>query len=588
MPGRNGARMRSARRRGSATVLVGLMAGLAACDGGAPLDPARALPPTEASRLVNPLCTGTGGQTHAAATINTAVTWAASGNPHTVTGMITLGSGGTLTLPPGVIVCFSAQTGLQSSGGRLVAQGSAAAPVVLTAFNPVDGWYGVSLQGTPPGTSYLTNARVEYATLYSTAVAAFGHPLVIDSTIVRQSGGGVRLEGRASTFIRSRVDTTTNRYIAAVTLGDSGRFEQSVILRSAGVGLLIQGTAGIRATGGRIEASGGIGIRAVHTTGIVGSGLPPVRVVGGASYPIETTAALLRRLYDSPDGAYQDSLKGNARDTVIMLGGPLSANIYVRPGLPWHVKAPIEVQGSALRARAASLLVLDPGVGITVSGSGRIDLRGTASSPVVLTADDPARGWAGIVFDSIPPAASRIVSTRLEHVGYEYTAVESRNAHPVVVDSTVIRQSGRAISLLAAGSRVSRTRVDTTLSSLGPAVELGANVILESTRIRGSSREGVAIRASTVQVLSCEVLGSVTDGIVMDVATPVHDCNLVGNLGVGIRNLQPASTPAAYANATGNWWGDAGGPTAPAGDGVAGAVTYSPWLTSPFVLPYVP
>jgi hypothetical protein len=84
-------------------------------------------------------------------------------------------------------------------------------------------------------------------------------------------------------------------------------------------------------------------------------------------------------------------------------------------------------------------------------------------------------------------------------------------------------------------------------------------------------------------VQSCEVLGSVNNGITLDVAVPVHNCNLVGNLGAGVRNLAGAT-----ADATGNWWGDAGGPTAPAGDGVAGTVTYGPWLTAPVVLPYVP
>ena len=126
--------------------------------------------------------------------------------------------------------------------------------------------------------------------------------------------------------------------------------------------------------------------------------------------------------------------------------------------------------------------------------------------------------------------------------------------------------------------------MDTTLSSNGPAVELGANAILESTLIRGSSAEGVAIRSGTVQVQSCEVRESVTDGIVLDVAVSIPNCNLVNNLGVGVRNLDPS----ASADATNSWWGDAGGPTVPAGDGVAGAVTYTPWRTTPFVLPYVP
>jgi hypothetical protein len=201
----------------------------------------------------------------------------------------------------------------------------------------------------------------------------------------------------------------------------------------------------------------------------------------------------------------------------------------------------------------------------------------------VLRADDPARGWGGIVLEGTPVAPSYISGARLEHVNYQSVALSATGAHAVTVDSVVFRQNGRAVSLLSAGSRLSRTRVDTTLNAAGPAVELGADAILESTLIRGSSRDGVAIRSSTVQVQSCEVVGSVNNGIVLDAAAPVHNCNLVGNLGVGVRNLA-----AATADATGNWWGDVGGPTAPAGDGVGGAVTYSPWRTTPYVLPYVP
>jgi hypothetical protein len=347
--------------------------------------------------------------------------------------------------------------------------------------------------------------------------------------------------------------------------------------------MLIEGTSAVRVLGGRIQGSGGVGIRAPHSTGIIGTNTSPVRVVGGSSYPIEASATSLRRLFESADGTHQDSLKGNARDTVIMLGGSLSASLNVRAGLPWHVWGDISVgAGGLLRARATSLMVFNPGVGITAHSGGRIELRGTSAAPVVLTADDPARGWEGITLDGT--ATTSIVSnTRVEHVAYLYTALAAQGGHPVAVDSSVFRQNGRALSLLTTGSRLSRTRVDTTLSAYGPAVELGANAILESTRVRGSSGAGVGILSATVQVQSCEVLGSVGDGIELSAAAPVHNCNLVGNGGVGVRNLA-----AALADATGNWWGDVGGPTAPGGDGVAGAVTYGPWLTAPYTLPYVP
>ena len=582
MMGRNEAAARGMQRWIRAGVLAGAFIATAACGRDGPLDPGgRALPPDGPSRLLNPLCAGTGGTTHAGGSITTAQTWAASGNPHRVTGMVTLASGSQLTLQPGVIACFEPQAGLQSYGGQLWARGTPDSRIVLTARDPVLGWYGVYLQGTPPATSALMNARVEHASLYTTAVVAYGHPLIIDSTVVRQSGGGVRLDGRYSRFRFSRVDTTTNRNIAAITLGDSARFEESVILRAAGIGMQIDGTVWVSLIRGRIEGSGGVGLRAPHATRIVNAS--PVRVVGGGSYGIEVSPAVLVRLY--PGLSDPDSLKGTARDTVVITGGSLNAPLTARAGMPWHVIAPIDVGAAGwLRADPGSLMVLDPGVGINTHSGGTVWLRGAPLNPVVLTASDPAFGWDGILLDGAPSGASHITNARVEHVAYLQTAVRATGTHPVGMDSVVFRQTGRAVSLLAAGSRLRRSRVDTTLSSYGPAVELGANAILASTLVRGSSGEGVAIRSATVQVQSCEVVGSVGDGIVLDVAAPVHNCNLVGNGGAGINNKDTTAT----ADVTGNWWGDAAGPSGANGDDVAGEVTYSPWLTAPYVLPYVP
>lgn len=570
------------RRRTVGAALAAAVA-LGACDQGTPLQPdgGPALPPDRPSALLNPLCGGTGGTTHAGGTISTPVTWAASGNPHRVTATVLVSTGGTLTLGQGTIVCFEPQTGLNANGGgRLVGQGSNSSPVVLTARDPVLGWYGMYLQGVPASTSYISNARVEYADYYSSAIVADGHPLLIDSTVVRQSGGGVRLAGRTSRLAFSRVDTTTNRAKPAVILGDSATFEQSVIRRAAGTGLHIEATAGARVLGGRIEGSRGTGIVAPNHTGLTDGVV--VRVVGGASYPIEATTVTLRNLYIT--AADQDSLKGNARDTVLMLGGNLGRFLAVRAGLPWRVMAPIHVKAFGnLGAHPGSLMVLHQGVGITTASTGRLNLRGAPGNPVVLTAEDPALGWAGITADGTPAGPSYVTNAHVEHVAYADTALVAQGTHPVIVDSSVFRQNGRAIRLLSSGSRLSRTRVDTTLNAYGPAVELGADAILESTRILGSSGGGVAIISATVQVQSCEVRESVADGIVLDAAAPVNNCNLVDNGGVGVRN-----NTLGVAQVSDNWWGDATGPFGPNGDGLWGTANYTPFLTAPYVLPYVP
>lgn len=563
--------------------VAGVACLLSACGRDATLPPegGRVGPPGAPSRLVNPACTPVG-QTHFADTVSTAVTWTAASSPHHVTGTAVVAPGGTLTIQPGAVVCFDPGTGLRSTGGRLMAVGSSAAQIVLTAYDPAQGWSGVELQGTPPAGSQIRHARVEHVGLASTAIVSTGHLVFVDTVVVRQSGAAVSLWGRASRFGWSRVDTTTSASVAAVTLGDSARFQASVVRGAAGVGILIDGATGVRLVGSnRVEESGGVGIRAPHQTGIASSS--GARVVGGLSYPIETTAPLLQDLYGSTL-SNQDSLKGNARDTVLMLGGILRASLYVRSGLPWHVKGAIVVDsGGVLRGQGGSRLALDPGVFVYATSGGRVQLRGTRLNPVVLTAGDPALGWGGILLDGAPSTLSYLTNARVEHVrGNGTVAVSASGAHPVRVDSVVIRQSERAVSLLSAGSRLTRSRVDTTLSSSGAAVELGADAVLESTRIRGASSDGVWIHSASVQVVSCDIRGSVWYGILMFVAVPVHDCNLEDNF-TGLVNAD-----AATADATGNWWGDAAGPFGPNGDGFSGPVTYTPWRTTPFTLPYVP
>lgn len=555
----------------------------AACARDAPLDPSgRALPPDGAARLVNPLC-NLSGQWHGFDTLATAVTWPASGNPHWVYGTVVLAPGSTLTVEPGAIVCFTAGGGLQSTGGRLMARGTSAAPIVLTAYDPAEGWQGIHLQGATAAGSQIRHATVEYAALGATAITASGqHLAYIDTTVVRQSGAAVSLSGRRSRFGWSRVDTTTDRYRSAITLGDSGRVEAFVIRGAAGVGLQIDGTVGVRVMGGRIEGSGGVGIRAPNQTGIASVHI--VRVVGGQSYPIETTAPLLQRLYGSTV-VNQDSLKGNARDTVVMLGGTLTDTLWVRNGLPWHVKAPIEVvAGGMLGSQANGLLVMDSAASIAAGGGGRVQLRGTRTAPVVLTADDPARGWQGIQLYGAPAQPSYVTNARVEHVAYGRTAVMATDSHTVRVDSVVLRRNGAAVSLLSPGSRLTRSRVDTTLTWYLPAVRLAADAVLESTLIRGSSSSGVEVNSAAVQVQSCEVRGSVYDGILLWTAVAIHNCNLVDNGIYGVNDADVHADP----DATNNWWGDAAGPYGPSGDGASSTVIYTPWLTAPYTLPYVP
>jgi hypothetical protein len=551
---------------------------LAACD--APTDPAASAVAGGPSLLITPACAGTLGETHGGQLILTAQTWTRANSPHRVTGRIAVQGAGRLTVAPGAVVCFEPETDIVfEGGGRLTARGRDTAQILFTARDPALGWGGLQFSGTTSGPSYLTNVRVELAKSGTAVVAVGAHPVYVDSAVLRQNSQAVNLQSPGSRLARSVVDTTTSRSLPAVSLQGTVRFEETVVRGSAGVGVQATG-ADVLLLGGRIEGSRGTGLQ-------ISDGLPSiwsraVRVVGGESYGAEMAVDALARLYPTP--ALQDSLLGNARDTLLVLSGTLRRSLTAGPRAPMRMHyTVVDSAGSLIAQPGASLAFIADGAVVAQNG-GRIVSRGSAASPVLLTADDPARGWRGVTLGGTRSSLNYVTNTRLEHVALQATALTSFGAHQVIVDSSVIRYSGRAAALYSQNSRLIRTRVDTILDSQYPAVELGANVRIESTLIRASAGPGLRIVSGTVYVASCEIREGDGDGIVMQThAVTVRNCNLVDNLGVGVRNLMGTS-----ATATGNWWGSTGGPLGTGGDGVAGAVVYTPWRTTPFVLPYVP
>jgi hypothetical protein len=336
--------------------------------------------------------------------------------------------------------------------------------------------------------------------------------------------------------------------------------------------------------GGRIEGSTSVGLQMIGE-------LPlnrysrAVRVVGGQSYPAQLPLSALVQMYATP--GLQDSLVGNAREPAVVTGGSLRSTLTVGPRLPLRIiDAPVWVDSAGtLVAQPGAKLYFGRNVVIVAENGGRLISRGSAASPVLLTADDPAVGWSGIFLQGAAPVTSYLTNTRLELTGPLNGGVTAYSNHRVIVDSAVFRHTAYAVNLHSPNSRLMRTRVDTTLNRDFPAVALGSNARIESTRIRAAAGHGLEIYDSGVVVASCEVRDGERDGVVLYGPAPatVRNCNLVDNLGVGIRNLSGAS-----ASATGNWWGSTGGPGGAGGDGAAGPLVVAPWRTTPFVLPYVP
>lgn len=129
--------------------------------------------------------------------------WTLSGSPYIVISDVTLGAGVTLTIDPGVIVKFKANTGLfPGGGGTLVANGTAAEQIIFTSYNddsvsaggdtsPEDSssptaayWSKVHLQNAVDSIKY---AKIRYGN--SCLSVSSGTPTIENSTISNCSIG---------------------------------------------------------------------------------------------------------------------------------------------------------------------------------------------------------------------------------------------------------------------------------------------------------------------------------------------------------------------------------------------------------------
>jgi hypothetical protein len=570
------------RWRARALAAALLAGGLGACTADLP---SGAAAPDGPSLVLNPACTAPGGTTHPAASITSTQSWAPSGNPHRVTGTITVDAGGYLRIQAGALVCFDAWAGIVAqNGGYFVSDGDGTSGVVLTATDPAQAWAGVLLKGTPAAASFVRHTLVEHVHPFYVAVESRDrHATTINTSVIRQSGVAALLMAPGSRIMYSRVDTTTHPYHeAAVTLGDSTRFTLTTIRGASGHGLQVNGDAGVELLGGRIEGSGYSGL-AVWAPGAILQGRP-IRVLGSGHYPAIMTFETMEKMYASRPA--QDSLLGNTRDT-LQISGVIRTSLWVRADLPWYLRMPVVVDsGGVLRAEPGATLDFALFGGITAQNGGRVVARGTAAQPILFTGSHFA-GWDGVELRGAPAAESYLTNVRMQHVNAGTPAVYARDSHKVTIDSVVFRQNGWAATLASRGSRIRRSRVDTTTAQYSFAVYLtGDSVLMENTRIRGAYGAAVGVWSPTAAVSGCEIRESGAEGIQVAYHTAlIRNCNLVNNAGPGMLSYTGTATPA---NASGNWWGDTAGPTGPSGDGVSGPVNYTPHRTTPYVLPYIP
>jgi hypothetical protein len=486
-------------------------------------------------------------------------TWTRNQSPHRVAD--TLYVKDELVIEAGALVCLGPGGAISwrpFEAGKVVAAGTAAAPVVFTADRPGGRWGGFvfrSNHATGTAAVDLTHVVIENATMGIDL--GYGQSArVTDGLIRRITGPGVYAGGIQ---LRNVVVDSVCQGGGSCTAVSAFNYA-SVVLEDvwikdsggSGVGMGDRGTLTLANV--RITGSAGTGLTLFWPSGRfgeIGEVVHPIHITGGHGRPASLPASVVPHLL--PDLEAQERWTGNAEDVVDVYHSGSLGDLVVGPTLEWRLSN--EQFGPSV-----SHLTMLPGARFSGGRVGRFTAEGTAEDPISIHGSFLYGGNAG---------PSRIVHGRLQNV-----IIRSGEAHALEM-SDVLAENGY-VSLDAPGSRLERVFVRGVLDpwpdTFDPVPPFGPGA---------TPTEALRIAAADVLISNSEISHSPSDGIRVEVAAGVRvrDSNMRFNGGVGLRNVA-----AEVVDARDNWWGDPAGPEGPQGNGVAGAVGYEPVRTEPVVL----
>ena len=306
-----------------------------------------------------------------------------SGSPYVVTSRLTVPAGATLTIDAGVLLKFQDRVQMMVNG-TLIANGTAAAPIVFTSATGVapGTWAGIGVQSG--GAATLRHVKVTAAGLPG------GFP------ISRQ------LPRSTALFCYRGSLSVANSEISAS--GGDGVYYLNDTLPPRTLSIADCTISAIQSDGVHLEAAGADdSLDATDNT-----------ISGCGAFPFRIPPAAMGRIGAS------NTMTGNASGNGIALtAGMIVGTVNLTPNRMWFVLGQITVPaGAALNLVNGDSLRVRAGVKLQVYGS--LSATGSPYSPVGLIADStaqtPASLWAGMELDE--GASVSLVGTVISGAGF--------------------------------------------------------------------------------------------------------------------------------------------------------------------------
>jgi hypothetical protein len=518
------------------------------------------------------------------------MTWPALvGSWYRLMGNVTVGSGQTLTLQPGVVVKGAVDQGLRVDGA-LVAVGTAAAPITFTSDTDTGAgqWDGLTFR--PGSTGALTYAMVRYAgswdgiaysavTVRGPATVAISQTQILDSDAGASNANGLDVSGGAQ-----------------VTVCDS------IIDRHDGHGVYAAGGS-LTLSGTTLQNNGGDGVYIGDASTTLTILSNTIQNNGGAPFHLWPGQIIAANLTGNV-------FSGNGQAGIEVEAGMLNedANWPLLAGSWYRLVGSVSVGPEATLTLAPGTIIKGlPDQGFRVDG--QLLAEGAAGNPILFTsdADTGAGQWDGLTFR--PGSRGRLSNVIVRYGGtwdgIAYSGVSVQGAADLVVTQSEIRNSGMSSCCAAGlyigpGSRVqvsessvvghdgdgvrvfgssAVTLTNVTVSGNGGAglyATDGASPAVIASALRDNTGDGVRSVSGRPRVYGSAITGNTNDGIAItgSLAPEVHNSLVYANHGYQMRN-----DSALAVNATLNWWGQ----DPPASGNFyqhPGPIVYAPWLTS--------